>query len=107
MTTSAALAQAGFETFVPVPTPRNPNRDRYEPLPDDPTEIAAWRKRMNTDAAKAIYKERAASVECANAQARNKGLIQFPVRGLEAVKAVALWHALTQNMFCSWRLVPA
>ena len=102
-----ALAQAGVETFVPVPTPRNPNRDRYEPLPDDPTEIAAWRTRMNTDAAKAIYKERAASVECANAQARNKGLIQFPVRGLEAVKAVALWHALTQNMFCSWRLVPA
>jgi transposase len=102
-----ALAQAGVETFVPVPTPRNPNRDRYEPLPDDPTEIAAWRKRMNTDAAKTIYKERAASVECANAQARNKGLIQFPVRGLEAVKAVALWHALTQNMFCSWRLVPA
>ena len=102
-----ALAQAGVETFVPVPTPRNPNRDRYEPLPDDPAEIAAWRTRMNTDAAKAIYKERAASVECANAQARNKGLIQFPVRGLEAVKAVALWHALTQNMFCSWRLVPA
>ncbi len=102
-----ALAQAGVETFVPVPTPRNPNRDRYEPLSDDPTEIAAWRTRMNTDAAEAIYKERAASVECANAQARNKGLIQFPVRGLEAVKAVALWHALTQNMFCSWRLVPA
>jgi transposase len=102
-----ALAQAGVETFVPVPTPRNPTRDRYEPLPDDPTEIAAWRKRMNTDAAKAIYKERAASVECANAQARNKGLIQFPVRGLQAVKAITLWHALTRNMFCSWRLVPA
>jgi transposase len=102
-----ALAQAGVETFVPVPAPRNPNRDRHEPLPDDPTEIATWRKRMKTDAAKAIYKERAASVECANAQARNRGLIQFPVRGLEAVQAVALWHALTRNMFCSWRLVPA
>lgn len=102
-----ALAQAGVETFVPVPAPRNPGRDRHEPLPDDPSEIATWRKRMKTDAAKTIYKERAASVECANAQTRNKGLIQFPVRGLEAVKAVALWHALTHNMFCSWRLVTA
>ena len=70
-------------------------------------EIAAWRKRMTTEEAKAIDKERAASVECANAQARNNGLIQFPVRGLKAVKVVAPWHALTQNMFCAWRLVPA
>jgi hypothetical protein len=62
---------------------------------------------MTTDAAKAIDKERAASVECANAQARNKGLIQFPVRGLEAVKAIALWHALVQNMVCFWRLATA
>ena len=45
-------------------------------------------------------------MEGANAQARNKGLIQFPVCGLAAVKAVALWHALTRNMFCFWRLVP-
>jgi transposase len=101
------LAQAGVETFVPVPAPRTPERDRHEPLPRDPAEIATWRERMKIDAAKAIYKERAASVECANAQARNTGLIQFPVRGLEAVKAVALWHALARNMFCSWRLVPA
>jgi transposase len=101
------LAQAGVATFVPVPAPRTPDRDRHEPLPRDPAEIATWRERMTTDAAKAIDKERAASVECANAQARNKGLIQFPVRGLEAVKAIALWHALVQNMVCFWRLAPA
>lgn len=100
-----ALAQAGVETFVPVPAPRNPERDRHVPLPRDPADVAAWRERMKTDVAKAIYKDRAASVECANAQARNHGLTQFPVRGLEAVKAVALWHALAQNMFCFWRLV--
>lgn len=102
-----ALAQAGVESFVPVPAPRTPDRDRHTPLPDDPPEIAAWRARMATEAAKAIYKERAASVECANAQARNKGLLRFCVRGLQAVKAVALWQALTQNMVCSWRLLPA
>jgi transposase len=100
-----ALAQAGVETFVPVPTPRN--AERYAPLPGDPPEVAAWRERMNTDDAKAIYKERASTVECANAQARNHGLTRFLVRGLEAVTATALWHALAQNMFCTWRLVAA
>ena len=102
-----ALAQAGVETFVPVPTPRNAERDRYAPLPGDPPEVAAWRERMNTDDAKAIYKERASTVECANAQARNHGLTRFLVRGLEAVTATALWHALAQNMFCTWRLIAA
>ena len=102
-----ALAQAGVETFLPVPTPRNAERDRYAPLPGDPPEVAAWRERMNTDDAKAIYKERASTVECANAQARSHGLTRFLVRGLEAVTATALWHALAQNMFCTWRLVAA
>jgi transposase len=102
-----ALAQVGVEPFVPVPTPRHAERDRYAPRPEDPPEVAAWRERMKTDEAKAIYKERASTVECANAHARNHGLTRFIVRGLDAVKAVALWHALAQNMFCTWRLVPA
>src|SRR5688572_9740190 len=87
------------------PTPRNAKRDRYAPLPGDPPEVATWRERMNTDDAKAIDKKRASTVECANAQARN--LTRFLVRGLEAVTATALWHALAQNMFCTWRLVAA
>src|SRR5690349_11023397 len=74
-----ALAQAVVEIFVPVPTPRNAGRDRYAPLPGDPPEVAAWRERMNTDDAKALYTERASTVECANAQARNHGLTRFLV----------------------------
>src|SRR3954447_7371796 len=101
----ADLAQAGVVVYVPVPTPRNAERDRYAPLPGDPPEVAAWRERMNTDDAKAIYKERAQTAECANAQARNRGLKQFLVRGLEAVTATALWYALAHNMACTWRLV--
>jgi hypothetical protein len=61
---------------------------------------------MGTDEAKAIYKERAATAECVNAQARNRGLIRFLVRGLDKVKAVALWHALAHTMVCGWRLLP-
>jgi transposase len=100
----ADLAYAGVVVYVPVPTPRNAERDRYAPLPGDPPEVAAWRERMNTDDAKAIYKERAQTAECANAQARNRGLKQFLVRGLEAVTATAL-YALAHNMACTWRLV--
>jgi transposase len=100
------LAEAGVTTYVPVPAPRDRSRDRHTPRPDDPPAVAAWRKRMGTDEAKAIYKERAATAECVNAQARNRGLIRFLVRGLDKVKAVALWHALAHNMVCGWRLLP-
>jgi IS5 family transposase len=53
---------------------------------------------MKTASAKRIYKERAATAECVNAQARNRGLLRFLVRGLDKVKAVALWYALAHNM---------
>jgi hypothetical protein len=62
---------------------------------------------MGTEAAKEIYKERAATAECVNAQARNRGLIRFLVRGLDKVKATALWYALAHNMACEWRLAAA
>ena len=44
--------------------------------------------------AQTTYKERAATAECVNAQARNRGLIQLRVRGRLKAKAIALWHAL-------------
>jgi len=69
--------------------------------------VAAWRTRMNTDAAKEIYKERAATAECVNAQARNRGLTRLLVRGVEKVKATACWYALAHNMTCTWRLTVA
>jgi transposase len=102
-----ALARAGVETYVPVPMPRDPARDRHAPQPGDPPGVARWRERMGTDAAKVIYKERAATAECANAQARNRGLTHFLVRGLAKVKAVATWYALAHNMVCAWRLAAA
>ena len=90
--------QKGTTVYVPVPEPKDPKRDRHEPLPGDSAEVAAWRKRMKTDEAKAIYKERASTIECVNAQARNRGLIRLLVRGLEKVKAVALWYAVAHNV---------
>jgi transposase len=92
-------AQAkGTTVYVPVPEPKDAKRDPHVPLPDDSEVIASWRKRMKTDEAKEIYKGRAQTVECVNAQARNRGLIRLLVRGAQKVKAVALWYAVAHNV---------
>lgn len=88
----------GTTVYAPVPKPKDPSRDPYVALPGDSPAIAQWRERMGTDAAKAIYKQRAATAECVNAIARGRGLTQFLVRGLSKVKAVALWFAVAHNM---------
>lgn len=53
---------------------------------------------MGGDTAKQIYKDRAATAECVNALARNRGLQRFFVRGLAKAKAVVLWFALAHNL---------
>jgi transposase len=90
--------EIGCTVYAPVPQPKDPERDRYQPLPGDSEAVAAWRIRMGTVAAQKIYKERAASVECVNAQARNRGLVQLRVRGRLKAKAVALWYAVAHNV---------
>jgi transposase len=100
-----ALAAAGVAVFAPVPKPRDAGRDPYAPLESDGSGVAAWRRRMGSEAGKAVYKQRAATAECANAQCRNRGLLRFLVRGLEKAKAVGLWHALAHNMIRTGRLL--
>lgn len=87
--------------YAPVPKPKDQKRDPYVPLPDDSPVIAAWRVRMGTVEAKEIYKERASTVECVNAIARNRGLQRFLVRGSQKAKAVLLWFALAHNVMRS------
>jgi transposase len=98
--TIVALArpEVGCTVYAPVSAPRDGKRDPYQPCPGDPEAIAQWRQRMGTDAAKTIYKERAATSECVNAIARNRGLKQLVVRGVAKVKAVLLWFALAHNL---------
>jgi transposase len=88
----------GCAVYAPVPEPKDRRRDRYTPLPGDSPAVAAWRVRMGTEQAKAIYKDRAASAECVNALARNRGLRQLPVRGRLKAKAIALWYAIAHNL---------
>jgi Transposase DDE domain len=101
-----ALAGQGVAVYAPPPTPRT-GRDPPAALPGDPPAIAEWRRHMGSDDAKAVYKQRAATAELVNAQARNRGLLRLLVRGVEKVKAVLLWHALAHNMARLWSLAPA
>lgn len=84
----------------------DPLADPYQSKPGDSPAVGDWRERMATDAAKELYKRRAATAECVNAQARNRGLVLLPVRGLKKVKAVALLFALAHNLMRTLRLAP-
>jgi transposase len=95
---AVSAEEVGCTVYAPVPAPKDPKVDRYAPKPGDSPAVAAWRQRMAGAEAKAIYKERAATAECVNAQARNRGLIQLRVRGQLKAKAIALWHALAHNL---------
>lgn len=92
--------------YAPVAKPKKEGVDRYQPKATDSKEVAEWRKRMGTEEAKEIYKERAATAECVNAQARNRGLQQLLVRGRQKVKAVATWFAIVHNMARFFALQP-
>jgi transposase len=62
-------------------------------------EVVAWRERMGTEEGQAIYRHRAATAECVNAQSRGKyGAQRFTVRGVAKVTGIALLLAITHNL---------
>jgi len=95
-------AQAdGVELFMPPKTAKSPkNRGReLEPKPGDSEAVLAWKRRMNSEAGKEIYKQRAATSETVNADLRSyRGLGHITVRGLAKAQCVALWCALAYNI---------
>jgi transposase len=92
------LSLRGTRPVVPPARSRNPEFDPLAPQASDTAPVAAWRGFMATSEGQALYKRRAASVECANAQLRRRGLQRLNVRGLLKARAVALWHALAHNL---------
>jgi transposase len=98
------LYERRIEVFCPVP------RSGGKPVPAlaKPGEgpgVQAWRERMSREESYEIYRERFAC-ERPHAEMRNRGLRQFLVRGIEKVKAVALWHATAFNFLQILRLAP-
>jgi transposase len=102
------------EVYAPVPQPKvkhdeqgnEVQQDPHQPKAGDSEAVAQWRARMGSEQAKEIYKQRAATAECVNAQARNRGLLRMPVRGLTKVKAVVGLFALAHNLLRTARLAP-
>jgi len=93
------VASCGTTVYMPPSRPRRDvARDPALPRYRDTPAVAAWRARMATEAAKAIYRERAATAECVNALARNRGLTAVRVRGQAKVRAVLVWFALAHNL---------
>ena len=79
--------------YAPVPSSlKDREVDLGEGTERESPAILAWQRRMKTPGAREIYKERLYTVEWVNALIRNRGLIQFPVRGLKKVKSVLLWY---------------
>jgi transposase len=101
-----ALAEAGVTVYAPVPTRRGV-RDPTARCRGDSDAVAAWRARMATDQAKAIYKRRGSVAEWVNADARtHRSLGRIGVRGLAKVQTWVLWVALAHNVMRAMAIIP-
>jgi Transposase DDE domain len=75
--------------------------------PHDSDAVAAWRLRMATDPAQAVYRQRGAIAERINADARtHRTLGQVAVRGLAKVRTGVVWVALAINAMRTMAIVP-
>jgi transposase len=107
----AALAQhAAGPVKVFAPTPRE--RDDIKPASlakrvkqreREPESVKEWRARMGTQAGQEEYRLRKL-IERINGNLKNHGFGFIPVRGLIKAQAVALWHALANNLMAAHRL---
>lgn len=96
-------AAMNVAVYAPVPKPRKDDgRDQHAPHAGDSEAVAAWRQRMATEEAKTIYKQRAATAETVNADAKaHRGLDQLRVRGIKKALGSATLFALTYNLLRS------
>lgn len=107
----AALAKhvAGpVRVFAPTPTERDdvsPRTlaDRKRQRAREPASVQEWRSRMGTQAGQEVFSLRKL-IERINANLKNHGFGFLPVRGLIKAKAMALWHALANNLMAAHRL---
>ena len=99
-------AARGITLIMPVPC----RRGTADPVPLQPTDspaVGAWRHRMQTDAAKQLYRMRGATAERLNADLRtHRTLTQLSLRGVQKVHTWVLWLALAHNLMRAMAIVP-
>jgi transposase len=69
----------------------------------EPRAVKDWRARMQSEEGQAIFRRRKL-IERIHAHYKNRGLDRLSVRGLVKTQAVALWHALANNLMVAHRL---
>jgi transposase len=79
-------------------------KDPYARKKGDSDAVANWRSRMGTEVAKTLYRLRGQTAEWVNAQCRNRGLWQMPVRGQPRWRIIALLYAIAHNLVVGERL---
>lgn len=87
--------KAGTRVYCPEQEQRQAKPN--QPKESDAPEVKRWRKRMGTESAKQIYKERASTAELVVADLKSHGLV-VRVRGLPKILRVATWVALAHNV---------
>lgn len=99
-------AARGITLLLPVPRARGTDQP-VGPQPTDSPAVAAWRARMGTDAAKAVYRIRGATAERVHAESKTaRTLHTLGLRGRAKVHTWALWIALAHNLLRTMDLVP-
>jgi len=94
-------AQRGCTVYAPLKDEQKQllaGKDPYAPKRYDSEAVASWRERMGTAAAKLVYRLRCQTAEWVNANCRNRGLQQMPVRGRPKCRTIALLYAITHDM---------
>ena len=107
----ASRAGAPVTVYAPVPTERDDVKPatlakRAKQRAREPDSVKAWRSRMDSSAGRDVYRRRKL-IERLNAHLKNHGFGILRVRGLIKAKAVALWHALANNLMAAHRLAIA
>jgi len=82
--------------------PRDRANRRYKRA-REPQAVKDWRARMQTEEGQAIFRRRKL-IERIHAHYKHRGLGRLNVRGLIKSQAVALWHALANNLMIAHRL---
>ena len=112
--TAEDIATLSEHAAGPVKVYTPPPSDRQDVKPEtlvrrarerarEPDSVKEWRSRMATQAGADVYGRRKL-IERINANLKNHGFGFMPVRGLIKTKAVALWHALANNLMAAHRL---
>lgn len=108
MVALAAHAAGPVKVFAPTPTERDDvspialaNRKRKRAR--EPESVKEWRDRMATQAGQEVFRLRKL-IERINGNLKNHGFGFIPVRGLIKAKAIALLHALANNLMAAHRL---